>query len=71
MRDPPLSALGGGRGKVRLREVERGARDVDRRRSRIGGREGGDRRERDREARRPGVAFAPVPGYGYVLPPGM
>lgn len=65
VRDPPLSALGGGRGKVRLREVERG----ERRRSRIGG---GRERERDeRGGRRPGVAFAPVPGYGYVQPPGL
>jgi hypothetical protein len=72
VRDPPLSALGGGRGKVRLREVvvdrdrdrERGERR--RSRSRI---DGG--RERRREGR-PGVAFAPMPaGYGYVQPPGL
>ena len=59
VKDPPLSALGGGARKVRLREPER-------RRARrssvaapmppgVGG--GG---------RRPGAAFAPAPGYGYV-----
>ena len=59
VRDPPLSALGGGRGKVRLREGERRSR-----RAISTGREG-------RSGRRPGVAFAPVPGYGYVQPPGI
>ena len=67
VRDPPLSALGGGRGKVRLREVREGG---ERRRSRIRGR---DREERvGRDGRRPGVAFAPMPtGYAYVQPPGL
>jgi hypothetical protein len=68
VRDPPLSALGGGKRGVKLREGGR-------RGSRAHG--GGSRasvppegRERERDGRRPGVAFAPVPGYGYVQPPG-
>lgn len=67
VRDPPLSALGGGKRGVRLR-VEEG---LGRTRSR-GALERGerDRAERRREGR-PGVAFAPVPGYGYVQPPGL
>jgi hypothetical protein len=63
VRDPPLSALGGGKRGARLRE----GGERERRRSRIGGGGGG----RERDGRRPGVAFAPVPGYGYVQPPGM
>ncbi|KAG0649194.1 hypothetical protein D0Z07_4551 [Hyphodiscus hymeniophilus] len=67
VRDPPLSALGGGRGKVRLREARDGGGERRRRRGISAGREGN---ERIRDGRRPGVAFAPVPGYGYVQPPG-
>ena len=65
VKDPPLSALGGGRSKVRLREVDR----RERRRSSF--RSGKEREGIEREGRRPGVAFAPVPGYGYVQPPGL
>jgi len=67
VRDPPLSALGGGRGKVRLRDGgERDGGERERRRRGIGGRERDDRIGRD--LRRPGVAFAPVPEYGYAQP---
>ena len=71
VRDPPLSALGGGGGrKVRLREPGEGRRRRERR----------DERERPvapppppvggRGPSRPGTAFAPMQGgYGYV-PPG-
>lgn len=60
--DPPLSALGGGKGRVRVRSVSVGRRGGRReRREERGGRE----RERHR------VQFAPpTPGYGYVHPPG-
>lgn len=64
--DPPLSALGGGKGRVRVRSHGREGRE---------GREGRRRRVTTtlegggREARRPGVAFAPMPGYNYVQPP--
>lgn len=68
VRDPPLSALGGGRGKVRVREPEGGR--GERRRSRVAVAGVERRREEGREGRRPGVAFAPVPGFGYVQPPG-
>ena len=69
VRDPPLSALGGGRGKVRVREPEGGRGERRRSRVVVGGAE--RRREEGREGgRRPGVAFAPVPGFGYVQPPG-
>ena len=75
VRDPPLSALGGGK-RVRVREGE----GRERRRSRVivGGPPGGgggrdrDRDRGDREGRgRPGVQFAPMPasGFGYVQPP--
>jgi len=57
VRDPPLSALGGKR--VRMREE--GGRERRRSRVAVG---------RERDGRRPGVAFAPVPGFGYVQPPG-
>jgi hypothetical protein len=74
VRDPPLSALGGGKRGVRVRSTGRGdGRD---------GRDGGRRRRRavvdvqsgrEREGRRPGVQFAPMPGapmpgYSYVQP---
>ena len=78
VRDPPLSALGGGKRGVRLREGGGDRDGRERRRSRIGGVGGRERderrdreRERDRDGRRPGVAFAPVPGYGYIQPPGL
>lgn len=73
VRDPPLSALGGGK-RIRVRDGDGGREGGrERRRSRVvvsapGG--GRDRGEREREGRRPGVAFAPVPGFGYVQPPG-
>lgn len=68
VRDPPLSALSGGKGRVRVRSRVRVSGEGRRRRV-----EGGRERERgervvEREGRRPGVAFAPMPGYGYVQP---
>jgi len=72
VRDPPLSALGGGKRAPRVRGSSRGRR----RRSVVeeDGREmgGGGRREGRRGGGgRPGVQFAPMPsGYGYVNPPG-
>lgn len=66
VRDPPLSALGGGKGRVRMRSHGRGE-GRERRRRVVTTIEGGGR-----EGRRPGVAFAPMPGmpgYNYVQPP--
>lgn len=65
VRDPPLSALGGGKGRVRMRSRGREGRE----RRRVGHAAGGTQVEGGREGRRPGVAFAPIPGYSYVHPP--
>lgn len=67
VRDPPLSALGGGKRGVRLRVDEGSGRSRNRAALERGER---DREERRREGR-PGVAFAPVPSYGYVQPSGL
>ena len=66
VRDPPMSALGGGKQKVRLREG--GGEERRRRRSRVIEEEPFVER-RERRAR-PAVAFAPMPGVGYVSPRG-
>lgn len=65
VRDPPMSALGGGKQRVRLREPSLGREG----RGRRGGIEppvGEGPRRRDGR----GVAFAPMPGYSYVQPGG-
>lgn len=68
--DPPLSALGGGKGRVRVRSV--GAR---KREGRDSGRERERERDRDRDrgerggGGRRGVAFAPMPDFNYVQAP--
>jgi len=77
--DPPLSAMAGGKGRVRIRErvVERAeGRQRERRRSRIDdGRESRvddgrrDRGERGERGERRGVQFAPMPEYNYVNAP--
>jgi hypothetical protein len=76
VRDPPLSALSGGKGRVRMRSRGAEGREREGRRRRVGagsgagaGAGGGTQVEGGgREGRRPGVAFAPMPGYSYVQP---
>jgi len=62
VRDPPLSALVGGPGPAKGGRIRGGGRE--RRRSRI--ETNVEMAGESRRRRGPGVAFAPMPGYGYV-----
>ena len=61
--DPPMSALVGGKQRVRLRQP---STERKRRRSKI---EPVAEPERRRDGRRQGVSFAGMPSYSYVQPP--
>ena len=68
VRDPPLSALIGGAGAAKRGRVRVG--DGGRRRSRVETTVDMGMEPPRRQRRRPEVAFAPMPEYGYVQPPG-